>query len=490
MAIDFRNFCRFVIDGSASFVDGNSNRTINVYSCVENIRKQILRKRVKGIIIHLKKIEGGFSELHALHEGILKLRKYNKQIIAFSVNYNSPTYLVASACTEIWCTDAGHVIFDKFYKASFIFSDLASYINVSESVVATKGKYSNLINESDYARKFNKDIVESYLRFFSEIVCKARNLDQKFLNSVIENGIISCENSLKDGLIDKIEREFRIITDTRLCSNNKWNFSFINVRRKIFKIGLITVNGEFTNRKFHNEMIWPLNYFARRLFGAITPKDLYNQIEKKSRKNNCVILIIESGGGDLAHFQVVRDLIFSIKDKIPIYAYCSNMCLSSAYYIASACTLIGRHPMAPIGQAGSVVSKLNFATALSRVGVHVEEYLGFRNSNLDKNWTPWTGEQISNIEISNNSIAEVFFSDVEFSRKSISSEHLRAGWISMPNDDSNGFYDFSGTLFNYIEFIFKIYFSDRKNLSSEQASYNIKVDGLEWRHFRDSVIRE
>lgn len=488
MTTEFRDFCRFVIDGNVSFTYRNINKTINVYSFLENIRKQILRKRVKGVIIHIKKIEGGLSELHALHEGILKLRKYNKQIIAFSVNYNSPSYLVASACTEIWCTDVGHVIFDKFYKASFIFSDLARYINVSESVVATNGKYSDIINESDYAKKFNKNIVESYLKFFSEIVCKARNLDQEFLTSVIENGIISCKDSLKYGLIDKIEREFRIITDSRLCPNNKWNFSLINLRKKIFKIGLITVNRKFATRKFYNEMIWPLNYFARKLSGAITPEDLYNQIEKKSRKNNCVILIIESSGGDLAHFQVVHDLIISIKDKIPIYAYCSNMCLSSAYYIASACTLIGRHPMAPIGQAGSVISKLNFATALSRVGVNVEEYLGFQNSNLDKNWNPWTDQQISNIEMSNNSIAEVFFSDVEFSRKSISSEHLRSGWISMPNDDSNGFYDFSGTLFNYIDFIFKTHVLDRKNLSSEQGNYNLTVDGLDWEHFRDSIV--
>ncbi|MCA3741139.1 S49 family peptidase [Phenylobacterium sp.] len=483
MATDVKNFCRFLIDGNISIFPDGGDRDINLFSILEKIRENISRKWVKGVVIHFKKIEGCLADLHAFHDGILSLKRYKKPIIAFSVNYNTSSYFVASACTEIWCANAGHIYFDQFYGASFNFSEISEHFGISESCVSTVGKHSNIIFDNDQVKKIKKSLLKQHSEFFLDIICLSRSLKRDFAKLSIDKGIISGENAIRMGMIDKIEREFFIINQTKLCSNIKFNSLSFGI--KMLKIGIININREFAAHKWYYDIPWPFNFIAKRLMGTFNSEELYSKIEKKSKRNNCIILIFDSGGGDLAQFQIVRDLILSIKNRVPVYAYCKSMCLSSAYYVASACTFIGRHPTALIGQAGSVTSKLNFAATLSKLGVELEEYIGFRNSNMHNKWQPWSDEQINDIESVNNSIAEVFFSEVENGRKEISSEYLRAGWIAMPNDDSNGFYDFTGTFNDLIHFISKDLSLMKKYSFLSRNNPKIVVNGLDWRIFRN-----
>lgn len=92
----------------------------------------------------------------------------------------------------------------------------------------------------------------------------------------------------------------------------------------------------------------------------------------KDSKTRGIILRINSPGGSPVQASYVYNEIMRLKAKYPkikVYAVCSDVCASAAYYIASAADTIYADPSSIVGSIGVLMDGFGFVDTLQKLGV-------------------------------------------------------------------------------------------------------------------------
>lgn len=123
---------------------------------------------------------------------------------------------------------------------------------------------------------------------------------------------------------------------------------------------------------------------------------LHNAIKQyaEDKSISCIILDIDSPGGDARGISDLANTINEVSKKKPVYAVASGMCASAAYWIASACTKIYASEISLIGSIGAVAAykkdkENNFEEIVSsqspnkRLDVEKEKDRAIIQSNID-----------------------------------------------------------------------------------------------------------
>lgn len=85
-----------------------------------------------------------------------------------------------------------------------------------------------------------------------------------------------------------------------------------------------------------------------------------------------VILRINSPGGSPVQSDYIYSEIMRLRHqypKIPIYAVCTEICASGAYYIAAAANDIYANPASMVGSIGVIMKGFGFTEAMKKIGV-------------------------------------------------------------------------------------------------------------------------
>ena len=91
-----------------------------------------------------------------------------------------------------------------------------------------------------------------------------------------------------------------------------------------------------------------------------------------NKNSKGVILKINSPGGSPVEASDVYNEIFRLRDKYPqtkIYAVCTDMCTSAAYYIASATNDIYANKASLVGSIGVLIDGFGFVDTMQKVGI-------------------------------------------------------------------------------------------------------------------------
>ncbi len=126
-----------------------------------------------------------------------------------------------------------------------------------------------------------------------------------------------------------------------------------------------------------------------------------------------ILLLIDSPGGTVSG---THDLALDVRaaaSKMPVYAYCSDLCCSAAYYVASQANLIYANPGAMVGSIGVYATIWDASAMFEEAGVVVHVV---RDGDQKGDFTPGTpvsAEQLARMQ----SIVDAF--GTEF-RKTVS----------------------------------------------------------------------
>ncbi len=92
----------------------------------------------------------------------------------------------------------------------------------------------------------------------------------------------------------------------------------------------------------------------------------------KDKGTRGIILRINSPGGSPVQADYIYDEIMRLRKlhpKIPVYAVCTDMCASGAYFIASAANDIYANPSSLIGSIGVIMEGFGFTGAMEKLGI-------------------------------------------------------------------------------------------------------------------------
>jgi protease-4 len=89
-------------------------------------------------------------------------------------------------------------------------------------------------------------------------------------------------------------------------------------------------------------------------------------------KTVAVVLVINSPGGSPVQADYIYNNIIRLKKKYPnkkLYAVCSDICASAAYYVASAADDIYANPSSIVGSIGVLINGFGFVDTLNKLGI-------------------------------------------------------------------------------------------------------------------------
>ena len=92
----------------------------------------------------------------------------------------------------------------------------------------------------------------------------------------------------------------------------------------------------------------------------------------KDKGTRGIILRINSPGGSPVQADYIYDEIMRLRKlhpKIPVYAVCTDICASGAYFIASAANQIYANPSSLVGSIGVIMNGFGFTGAMKKLGI-------------------------------------------------------------------------------------------------------------------------
>lgn len=98
-----------------------------------------------------------------------------------------------------------------------------------------------------------------------------------------------------------------------------------------------------------------------------------------------VILRINSPGGSPVQAAYIYNAIMRLRQqhpKVPVYAVCTDICASGAYYVASAANDIYANPASLVGSIGVIMEGFGFNDAIKKLGVSRRVIIAGKNKDF------------------------------------------------------------------------------------------------------------
>lgn len=135
----------------------------------------------------------------------------------------------------------------------------------------------------------------------------------------------------------------------------------------------------------------------------------------KNKHTKGVILRINSPGGSPVQAAYVYDEIRrqrKLHKNIPVYAVCTDVCASAAYYIASAADSIYANPSSLVGSIGALMNSFGFVDSLKKLGVERRLFTAGESKGFLDPFSPLKKNDVAHVEKMLANVHQEFISSV------------------------------------------------------------------------------
>ena len=139
----------------------------------------------------------------------------------------------------------------------------------------------------------------------------------------------------------------------------------------------------------------------------------------KNPHSKGVVLYINSGGGSPVQSSDIYEHIMSLKKEYPdkkLYAVCSDVCASGAYYIAAAADEIYANKSSIVGSIGVKMNGFGYVDTMDKVGVTRRLITAGEDKGFLDPFAPLVPEEVSHAQHMLNIVHQQFINDVKKGR--------------------------------------------------------------------------
>ncbi|HEV2613705.1 MAG TPA: S49 family peptidase [Gammaproteobacteria bacterium] len=155
--------------------------------------------------------------------------------------------------------------------------------------------------------------------------------------------------------------------------------------------------------------------------GNVSADDVNTALDEafKDPKTQGIILKIDSPGGSPVEASEIYNEIFRLRHKYPdvkVYAVCTDMCTSAAYYIASATDDIYANKASLVGSIGVLIEGFGFVDTMQKLGVQRRLLMSGDHKGFLDPFSPMSAHDQLIAQGMLDQIHQQFISDVEKGR--------------------------------------------------------------------------
>lgn len=431
---------------------GGSKSGTQLRTWIEKIDNLSNNEDVKGLVIYLKNISGGFSKRVEIRDALIKFKNAGKKIILYSPGtISNMNYHIASVADEVYVNPLTGVDLKGLSMEITFYRGLLDTLKIEPAIwriedkegnsYKTAGdpfKYTNMSNEM---RENYGLLLDDLNEVFTKDIANARgwldddgNPDVEYTNMIINEGPywepeIAIERGLINGtfypdefreyLKDSIVKKSKIIKFANIGKKKDYNYNWKNIVKP--KIAVIYAVGGIMSGKSN-----PGPQGSSVMGDKTIIKSIQNARNDKSVE--AIILRIDSGGGSaIASDQMWREIYKTTHDSInrkPFIASMSGAAASGGYYIACEADTIIAQSTTITGSIGVISMAFNFNKLYNNIGINKEVLKRGEFSDFLTQSRPWTDEENEKMKKSTEYYYKEFKDRVLKGRNNLESETL------------------------------------------------------------------
>lgn len=404
------------------------SRPLTVMDFILALDRASRDSRVKGL--YLRVGDGGLSVAQAEEIGasIHRFRQSGRFVISHSQGFNSGglgDYLAAASANEVWMqpkssfgaagAGAGNIflkgLFDKIQAVPQIVKR-ADYKSAADTFM-----------EKDYTapdREQTSAFLQSWYNSGTAGIAAERKLPLHAVTAAFEQSPQSAEDAARARLVDRLAYDDDAKSAAISRARGAKPVSVRQYARKAVDIAaagrpqlaIIEAAGEIAEGGSHGGV------FDDRT--GIASDDYANAIREATRDPNvrAIVLRVDSPGGSVAASdQILHALREAQKHRKPVVVSMGTLAASGGYYISCFADRIVAEPATLTGSIGVLTGKVSFGKSAGLLGIGVDQIGVGKNALMNSVISPYTPEQLANLNHQADLVYADFLQKVATGRK-------------------------------------------------------------------------
>ncbi len=389
-----------------SFLSMAANRRPALTHLITRCNALAKNPAVAGVFFNLQGFDLTLTQAQEVAELIHHLRQAGKKVAIYATNFDTNTYLMATACNEIIMAPHGDMFLPGVQLQLMFFQGVLQKLHLQADMVQI-GKYKGAeepLTRTSASPAFAGEIHTVVNTWFHQIIQTiARNrpiLTPADVHADINRGWFDGRAALKAHLVDAIANRLTVESYVRMhflggCwinhnavaavrpqTNAAGPFSIFS----LFRPPLHTIS---TGRPaiaviFADGMIVDNSPAADENDSLVTPWRIHREVRMAlaNRMVKAIVLRIDSPGGSAAASEEIWQILHRAGAKKPLTVSMGAEAASGGYYIATAGKSITLDPGTIAGSIGVVGGKIVLAGLFKTIGLHVETFSRGKNVGL------------------------------------------------------------------------------------------------------------
>jgi protease IV len=405
------------------------SRPPNVMDTVLAIDRAGRDSRVKGIFVRVGMADMPVAQAEEIGAALKRFRGTGKFVVADATGFfgnGLGDYLAASSADEIWMQPGSPFGASGAGAGAIFLRGLFDKIGAVPQIVK-RADYKSAADmymektRTPADREQTTAFLQSWVDNATATAAADRHLDPKAVAAAFAASPQFAADAKKAGLIDKIGYD----DDARTAALNRAgdNASSVSMRKYIHateqgadssgQIALIEASGEIVDGTVRQGGMVGDNT-------VVAGDDLAASIRAaaKDKDIKAIVLRVDSPGGSVTASDQILDAVRKAQAAgKPVVVSMGMLAASGGYYISTSANRIVAEPATLTGSIGVLTGKVAIGKSLGLLGVGADDVGVGKNALFDSALTPYTPDQLANLNMQADTIYADFTQKVAAGRK-------------------------------------------------------------------------
>ena len=180
-----------------------------LYDLIERIKKAGTDDSVRGVVVKLDHVGGGWAKAQEIRRAMLNCRKAGKEVVCFMEGGGNLDYFVASAADRIVMVPSGSLLLVGLRAEVLFLKGLLDKIGVEADLIqigSAKGAEEPLTRTTSSApfRESINALLDDYYRQLMQGIAAGRKLTEEQVQDLVGRGPFTARQAKEAGLVDEL----------------------------------------------------------------------------------------------------------------------------------------------------------------------------------------------------------------------------------------------------------------------------------------------
>lgn len=337
---------------------------------------------VAGALIRVENNDYGVGRLQEIRDVVMDFKSAGKRAVCYAHNYSTGSYIVASACDQIFLHPSGEVRLIGLRSESSFYKKTLDKLGIRADLehIGDYKSASDLFTResmSDAHREVQNSILDDLYSQVCDSIAADRNLSQDRVKEQIDLGPFTAKQAVENGVVDRLVYRDELEGITKELVSGEYSL----VKAKTYlktetyqpdwevpspKIAIIEATGTMVTGDSFSDP-----FTGSRAMGSSTIARAVRFV-REDDSVKAVVLRIDSGGGLVIAADIIWRELMRLKGVKPLIVSMGDVAGSGGYYIAIPAHVIIAEPGTVTGSIGVIGGKYSLKGLYDKIGVHKE----------------------------------------------------------------------------------------------------------------------